>query len=156
MFAGLRTITDPGEFMAIEKRQDAIVSELTSVSDWRERYRRIIELGREMPEFPDEHRTDKNKVKGCQSQVWLHAWLDDGNMRLAADSDAAIVRGLIAILLQVFDGEPPADVAQAPVTFIDRIGLSDNLSQTRSNGLSSMIKQIKMYAMVFDAMAKRA
>ena len=123
---------------------------------WQDRYKRIIALGREMPEFPEQHRTDANKVKGCQSQVWLHAELDDdGNLQIVGDSDAAIVKGLVAIVLEAFAGAPPHDVASAPTTFIDELGLSENLSQTRANGLAAMLKQIKLYGLVFAAMSAK-
>lgn len=136
----------------IADQQAEIVAELTAIKDWKERYKRIIEKGKQMPEFPEEHRVDKNKVKGCQSQVWLHAWLHEGRLHLVADSDAAIVRGLVAILLDVFDYQYPDDVIAADIGFLDEIGLSENLSQTRSNGLMAMIKQIKLYATVFNAL----
>ncbi len=136
----------------IADRQAAIVTELSGIGDWQDRYRHIIQMGRALDGFPDELRDDKHKVKGCQSQVWLHAELRDGRMALQADSDAAIVRGLVAILVQVFDGQPPAEVVTAPTTFIDELGLNAHLSQTRSNGLMAMIKQIKLYATVFQRM----
>ena len=135
------------------QRATEITERLAAKTDWQGRYREIIALGRELPELAEEHRTDKNKVKGCQSQVWLHPTFDDGVVRYAGDSDATIVKGLVAIVLHVYSGSTPEQILATPPTFIDDIGLSQNLSQTRSNGLSAMIKQVHMYAAVFRAMA---
>jgi len=137
-------------------RQRAIVERFNAIGDWESRYREIIARGKALPDLPDELRKDENKVKGCQSQVWLHADLEDGTLAFQADSDAAIVRGLIALLLEVFDHQPPAEILTADTTFIDDIGLIEHLSQTRSNGLSAMLKQIKYYALAYDAVLKRA
>lgn len=142
--------------MGIAERQTEIVAELSSAADWQERYKRIIQLGRELPPFPEEHRTDANKVKGCQSQVWLHATLDDtGRVHFEGDSDAAIVKGLVALVLRAFSGASPQEIITAPTTFVDQLGLSENLSQTRANGLASMLKQIKLYGVAFAAIATR-
>lgn len=142
--------------MSIADRQAAIVAELSAISNWQDRYKRIIQIGRELPEFPEQLRTDDKKVKGCQSQVWLHAELGaDGNVHLVGDSDAAIVKGLLALVLRAFDDAPPEEIAAAPTTFVDRLGLSENLSQTRANGLSSMLKQIKLYGVAFTALKAR-
>lgn len=139
--------------MSITERQDAIVDELQGLAGWQARYKRIIGYGRELPELDETLRIDKNKVKGCQSQVWLHASLDpDGNVQFVGDSDAAIVKGLLAIVIQAFSGAPPQELITAPVTFLDRLGLNENLSQTRANGLAAMLKQIKLYGVVFSAM----
>jgi cysteine desulfuration protein SufE len=137
---------------AIRDKEQEIVEEFQSLSNWRDRYRRIIELGRDLPELPEEFRVDKFKVKGCQSQVWLHPRLEDGNVYFDADSDAAIVRGLIAIILHVYSGHPPDAILAAEPEFIDDIGLSEHLSQTRSNGLSAMLKQLRMYAFAMKGM----
>lgn len=134
----------------IEERQKEIVAEFEKIEDWEERYRKIIALGRDLPTFPEEHRADKNKVEGCQSQVWLHAELLEGNVFYIADSDAAIVRGLIAMILRVYSGRPPGEVVEASADFVNQIGLGQHLSPTRSNGLASMLKQIKYYAMAFN------
>ncbi|MFT4704438.1 MAG: cysteine desulfuration protein SufE [Bradymonadia bacterium] len=135
------------------ERAAEITERLAKKTDWQGRYREIIALGRELAPLDDEHRTDKNKVKGCQSQVWLHPSLEGGTVRYAGDSDATIVKGLVAIVLHVYSGSTPEQILATPPTFIDDIGLSQNLSQTRSNGLSAMIKQVHMYAAVFRAMA---
>jgi cysteine desulfuration protein SufE len=136
----------------IEERQAEIVAVFERIEDWEERYRKIIALGRDLPSFPEEHRTDKNKVEGCQSQVWLHAELEEGNVFYIADSDAAIVRGLIAMVLRVYSGRPPAEVAGADADFVNEIGLGQHLSPTRSNGLAAMLKQIKYYALAFNTL----
>ena len=139
----------------IESKQQELVAEFQSMTDWQDRYRTIIQMGKALPEFPEEHRTDKNKVKGCQSQVWLHANLDGGRVQFIADSDAAIVRGLIAILLRVFSGHTPDEIIEAQPHFINDIGLSENLSQTRANGLQAMIKQIKFYGVAFKSLHEK-
>ena len=138
----------------IQQRQQAIIDEFTGMAEWEERYRRIIEYGRELPAMNPEHQVDKNKVKGCQSTVWLHASLEGGQMRYQGDSDAMIVRGLIALLLKLYDGATPGEVVATPPEFVESTGLAGHLSQTRANGLAAMIKQIKMYAAVFQAMQK--
>ena len=139
----------------IAERQSALVERFSEISDWEERYREIIRLGRSLPEFPEDQRTERNKVKGCQSQVWMHALLQDGNVVFVADSDAAIVRGLIAILLELYSGQPPQAILEAPPSFIDELGLGTHLSQNRANGLSAMLKQMKLYATAFRALAQR-
>lgn len=145
---------------SISDRAGALVAELQALTNWQDRYRRIIALGRALPTLADEHRTDANKVKGCQSQVWLHASLESGAsgesvVTYVADSDAAIVKGLVAIVLGVYSGATPAQILATPPTFVDELGLSENLSQTRANGLQAMIKQIKLYAVAFSALAAR-
>lgn len=137
----------------IEQKQAAIVAEFQAIADWRERYRHIINLGRELPELSEDLRIDRYKVKGCQSQVWLIASLEDGRVHFQADSDAAIVRGLVAIVVRVFSGHTPDEIIAARPTFVDEIGLSEHLSQTRANGLSAMLRQIRLYAAAFKAMA---
>lgn len=141
--------------MSIEEKQKALVERFNAITDWEDRYREIIQLGRKLPELPEEHRIEKNKVKGCQSQVWMHAGLEDGTVVFRADSDAAIVRGLIAILVEVYSEEPPDAILETPPSFIDDLGLSSHLSQNRANGLSAMIKQMKMYAAAFKMLAAR-
>lgn len=141
--------------MSLQDRIERIVGEFAALPGWQERYRRIIQLGRDLPELADEHRTDANKVKGCQSQVWLHASLDDGKVTLVGDSDAAIVKGLVAVVLGVYSDATPEEILSTPPTFVDGLGLADNLSQTRANGLMAMIKQIQLYAVAFRALAAR-
>lgn len=139
----------------IAERQSAIVAELQACASWQDRYKRIIQLGRDLPAFPEEHRTDDNKVKGCQSQVWVHARLDGDKVLIVGDSDAAIVKGLLAIVLRVFSDASPAEIVAAPVTFLDELGMNENLSQTRANGLAAMLKQIKLYGLAFSALVNR-
>ncbi len=141
--------------MDIAEKQQTIVSEFQELDDWQDRYRKIISLGKRLEPLPEEHRTDKNKVKGCQSQVWLHAGLDGGRVHFVADSDAAIVRGLIALLLQVYNDHSPDEIIAAEPTFINEIGLVEHLTQQRSNGLSAMIKQLKFYAIAFKSLQDR-
>lgn len=137
----------------IADKQQEVIDEFDAISDWRNRYRHIIQLGREMPSLPEEKRDDRFRVKGCQSQVWLIPRLEDGKVVFEADSDAAIVKGLIAIVLRVYSGHPPDDILASDIRFVDQIGLSEHLSQTRANGLSAMLKQIRMYALAMKAMA---
>lgn len=136
----------------IAEKQEEIIDEFAKIADWRDRYRHIIQLGREMPDLPEEKRDDRFRVKGCQSQVWLLPRVEDGKVHFEADSDAAIVKGLVAIVLRVYSGQSPDDILGSDVTFVDQIGLSEHLSQTRANGLSSMLKQIRMYALAMKAM----
>jgi cysteine desulfuration protein SufE len=138
--------------VSLTERQDQIVAELNALTDWKERYRAIIARGRAMQPFPEEKRDDKHLVKGCQSRVWLHAELQNGHLLLHGDSDAEIVRGLVAIVLDVFQGATPEEAVTAPVDFVDRLGLSENLSQTRANGLMAMIRQIRLYGTVYRAL----
>lgn len=139
----------------ISDRQKEIVSNFAVFDDWQDKYRLIIDMGRKLPEFPEEHRTEENKVKGCQSQVWFHARLEGDRVVFVADSDAAIVRGLIAILLKVFSDAPPREILEASTDFLKEMGLGDHLSPTRSNGLAAMVKQIKYYAMAFNTLLDR-
>ena len=139
--------------ISIAEKQEELVSLFSMISDWQERYRAIIELGRELPPYPELHRRVENKVKGCQSQVWLHADFNDGLVELAADSDATIVRGLIALILRVYSGHTPEEILSTPPHFIDHLGLSKHLSHSRANGLSAMIKKVQYYATVFNQVA---
>lgn len=140
--------------MDINERQQAIISEFSALDDWEDRYAAIISHGKALAPMEDAYKLEKNTVKGCQSTVWMHAELKDGHVQLQGDSDAMIVRGLIALLLKVYGGATPAEVIATPPDFIDSTGLASHLSQTRANGLAAMLKQIKMYAAVFSAMAK--
>lgn len=138
----------------IDEQKDAIVNELRGMTDWQERYRRIIEWGRALPELPESDRVEKNRIKGCQSQVWLTARPEGDRIRFAADSDAQIVRGLAAVVVRIFDNQPFSAVAQANASFIDELGLNENLSQTRSNGLVAMIKQIRAYGVAYGMLQR--
>lgn len=134
----------------VADRQNQIIREFQGLTDWEERYKRIIEMGRELAEMPAELKTDENQVKGCQSQVWLHAQLSPkGEMILQGDSDAMIVKGLVALLLRVYSGASPSEILQTPPEFLRALGFEGNLSPSRANGLHSMLKQIRLYATAF-------
>ena len=141
--------------MTIAEKQAAIIAEFEKLSDWEARYQRIIELGKAMPELPRQYQVEKNIVKGCQSTVWLHGELDGDRVRFIGDSDAIIVRGLVALVLGVYSGESPQTILNTPPDFIAKTGLASHLSQTRANGLAAMIKQIKNYAIAFDFLLKK-
>lgn len=137
--------------MTIKEKQEEIVEEFSMFDDWMERYEYIIELGKTLPLIDEKYKTEENIIKGCQSRVWLHAEKQDDQVVLTADSDAILTKGIIAILIRVFSNQSTQEVLDADVNFIDEIGLKEHLSPTRANGLVSMIKQIKMYALAFQA-----
>lgn len=122
--------------------------------DWEERYKELVRVGKTMPAYPEEFREEKFKVRGCQSQVWLHPSLVEGRIRLAADSDALLVKGIIGLLLEAYDNGTPAEILAEKGEFLKDVGITEHLSMNRSNGLSSMLKQIQMYAAVFQSMSK--
>lgn len=136
--------------MSIEVVQNNIIEEFSMFEDWMERYEYMIELGKSLPIIDSLHKTDENIIKGCQSKVWLHASYDDGTIVFTADSDAIITKGIVAILIRVFSNQSPKDILASNTDFIDAIGLKEHLSPTRANGLVSMIKQIKMYAVAYQ------
>ena len=141
---------------SIAEIQETIVTELSAIADWDLRYQRIIQFGKEMPTIEPQYQTETNKVQGCQSQVWMHAELTpEGTLQLYADSDALIVRGLVALLLKVYQHQPPSAVMTEPLTFFDALEMGAHLSMTRKNGLAAMVKQIKQYAFVFQMMQTR-
>lgn len=123
----------------VEQAQREIVDEFAIFDDWMGRYEHLIDLGKELPEFPEDWRTDDNKVRGCQSQVWFYTGLDDGRMKFQGISDAAIVSGLIAVLMRVYGGRIPGDILSSSTDFIGEIGFDEHLSPTRSNGLHAML-----------------
>lgn len=135
--------------MTIEEIESRIIEEFSAFEDWMDKYSYLIELGNDCPIIDERDKTEQNLIKGCQSRVWVSAKMQDGLMDIKADSDAVITKGIIALLLRVFNHQKPEDVYAAQLTFIDQIGLSAHLSPTRSNGLLSMIKQIKLYALAF-------
>jgi cysteine desulfuration protein SufE len=137
--------------MKIKEIQDEIVDEFSMFDDWMERYEYIIELGKKLPLIKEEYKTESNIIKGCQSKVWLQGEQNDDTIVFTADSDAILTKGIIAILIRTFSNQKAADILQADMDFIDEIGLKEHLSPTRANGLVSMIKNIKMYALAFDA-----
>ncbi len=133
--------------------QDAIIEEFSIFDEWLDKYDYLIELSDSLPAIAAEHRTDEYVIKGCQSRVWVDARIEDGKIYYSADSDAIITKGIIALLIRVMNGRTPQEILDMELYFIDAIGLGDNLSPTRSNGLLSMIKQMKMYALAFKAKA---
>ena len=132
--------------MTIDQIQNEIISEFDMFNDWTEKYEYIIDLGKSLPVINDAFKTSDNTVKGCQSKVWLYAEYINNKLIFTADSDAIITKGIIAVLIRVFSNQSPKDIVDAKADFIEKIGLKQHLSQTRANGLSSMIKQIKLYA----------
>lgn len=137
--------------MTIKEIQEEIVEEFAMFDDWMQRYEYIIELGKSLPLIDEQYKTDENSIKGCQSKVWVHAEEHDGKVLFTADSDAILTKGIIAILIRAFSNQSPQAILDADTQFIDEIGLKEHLSPTRANGLVSMIKQIKMYALAFQA-----
>lgn len=133
--------------MTIKEIQEEIVEEFAMFDDWMERYEYMIELGKSIPVIENQYKTDNNLIKGCQSKVWLHSKLENNKIKFSADSDAIITKGIIAVLLRVFNDQAPKEILEAKMDFIDEIGLKEHLSPTRANGLVSMIKQIKLYAL---------
>lgn len=141
---------------SMAERIQKLTSEFQHDSDWEARYKRVIDMGKVLPAMPAELRTETYKVKGCQSQVWLHASITEaGLMQLVGDSDAIIVRGLVACLLSVYNGATPDEVLATKPTFLGEIGFDTHLSPSRANGLNSMVKQIYLYATAFKALARR-
>lgn len=137
--------------MSINELQDEVIEEFSAFDDWMDKYQMLIDLGNELAPLDEKYKTEQNLIDGCQSRVWLQADHTDGTIQLQAESDALIVKGIIALLIRVLSGHTPAEILAADLYFIDRIGLKDHLSPTRSNGLLAMIKQIRAYALVFQA-----
>ncbi len=135
----------------IQQIQDQIIDEFNFFEDWSEKYQYLIDLGKNLPKFNDSDRIDSNLIKGCQSKVWLNSSFDNNIVIFEADSDAIISKGIISLLIRVFSGHTPEEIISADVDFIDKIGFNSHLSQTRANGLLSMIKQIKIYALAYQA-----
>lgn len=135
----------------IEEREAEIVEEFSMLDEWLDKYEHIIELGKSLEPMDPEFRADAWKVKGCQSQVWLQPGFQDGVVVFKADSDASITKGLVALMVRVLSRQPPQAVAAAPLAFLEKIGLREHLSPTRSNGLASMVKQMKLYAGAYAA-----
>lgn len=136
--------------MTIQEIEQEIIEEFSVFEDWMDKYNYLIELGRECPILEEKDKNDNNLIKGCQSKVWVSAKMDGDVMDIKADSDAVITKGIITLLLRVFNRQKPKDVENADISFIDTIGLTSHLSPTRSNGLNAMLKQIKLYAMAFS------
>jgi cysteine desulfuration protein SufE len=136
---------------SINEIQDSLIEEFALFEDWTDKYEYLIDLGKKLPVMPEEFKTEENVIKGCQSRVWLHASFVDGKVVFEADSEAVIVKGLISMLIRVLSNQTPSAILTADLYFIDAIGMSQHLAQTRSNGLLSMVKQMKNYALAFSA-----
>ena len=137
--------------MSIKEKQEDIISEFEMFDDWMDRYQLLIDLGNSQEPLDEKYKTDQNLIEGCQSRVWLQADLVDGNVIFKAESDAIIVKGIIALLIEVLSGHTPDEIINSELYFIDKIGLHEHLSPTRSNGLLSMLKQMRLYALVYKA-----
>jgi cysteine desulfuration protein SufE len=138
--------------MTINQIQDEIIDEFAMFEDWSDKYEYIIDIGKKLAPLPEQYKTEAYKIKGCQSQVWMHSRLgEDGNVLFEGDSDAIIVKGLIGLLIRALSGQKPEDVAKANLYFIDKVGMSGHLAQTRSNGLASMVKQMKLDSLAYQA-----
>ena len=137
--------------MCIDELQDEVIEEFSDFTDWMDKYQLLIDLGNDMEPLEEKYKTESNLINGCQSRVWIHADYNDGKLFFKAESDALIVKGLIALLLRVLGGHTPQEILDADLYFIDRIGLREHLSPTRSNGLLAMVKQIRVYALAFKA-----
>ncbi|HCO84146.1 MAG TPA: Fe-S metabolism protein SufE [Arenibacter sp.] len=136
--------------MSIKEIQEEIVDEFSMFEDWMQRYEYMIELGKSLPMIKEQYKTEDNIIKGCQSKVWVHAELEGDKLVFTADSDAIITKGIVAILIRAFSNHHPSAIIEADTKFIDEIGLKEHLSPTRANGLVSMIKQLKMYAVAYQ------
>ena len=140
---------------SIQERQDQVIQEFSALTQWEDRYKKIIDLGKTLPELSEDLKTEQNIVKGCQSQVWLVAHLNEqGQVVLQGDSDALIVKGLVGLLLRVYSGATPSEILSTPPEFLRALGFEGNLSPSRANGLHSMLKQIKLYATAFEYLLK--
>lgn len=137
--------------MTIKQIQEEIIDEFSMFEDWMERYEYIIELGKSLPLINEQFKLDENLISGCQSKVWLHSEINNDKIKFTADSDAILTKGIVALLLRVFNNQKPQDILDADLYFVEEIGLKEHLSPTRANGLVSMIKQIKLYALAFQS-----
>jgi len=139
--------------MTIEEIQQEIINEFSIFEDWMDKYAYLIEMGNDLPPMNEDKKNDQTIIRGCQSQVWVDAELNNGLITFHGDSDALIVKGLVSLVLRIVNNQPPSDIIDADFHFIDKIGLKEHLSPTRSNGLLAMIKQIKLYAVAFNKIA---
>lgn len=137
--------------MTLDEKQNEIIDTFSAFDDWMDRYQYLVELGNPLPPLPEADKNDRNLIEGCQSRVWLTADYADGRITFHGESDAVIVKGIVALLVQALSGCTPDEIIGSDLHFIDRIGLKEHLSPTRSNGLLSMVKQMKMYALAFKA-----
>jgi cysteine desulfuration protein SufE len=137
--------------MEIMEIKEQIIAEFSAFDDWMDKYNHLIDMGKEMKVIDEKHKVQNNLINGCQSRVWLHAEFKDGKVYFTADSDAVITKGLVSLMIRVLDGRTPDEIIDADLSFIEKIGLREHLSPTRSNGLTSMIKQMKLFALAFKA-----
>jgi len=137
--------------MTINEIQDEIIEEFSGFDDWMDKYQLLIDLGNEQAPLDEKYKTEQNLIDGCQSRVWLQADYEDGKIRFTAESDALIVKGIVALLIRVLSGHTPQEILDADLYFIEEIGLKEHLSPTRSNGLVAMVKQMRVYALAFSA-----
>lgn len=137
--------------MTINEIQDKTIDDFSLFDEWDEKYTYIIELGKKLAPFNEDYKKDEYKIKGCQSQVWLHSYLQDGIVFFEADSDAIIVKGLVSLLIKILSGHSPEEIANTDLYFMEKIGMQQHLSPTRSNGLAAMVKQMKLYAIAYKA-----
>lgn len=140
--------------MTINEAQDEVIEQFQDFTDWMDKYQLLIDLGGDLEPLDEKYKTEQNLIDGCQSRVWVQCDIRDGRLFFTADSDALIVKGIIALLIQVISGHTPQEILDADLYFIDRIGLKDHLSPTRSNGLLAMVKQIRLYALAYKAKEK--
>jgi len=140
--------------MDIKQIQESIIEEFSAFDDWMDKYSYLIELGNDLDGFDEQYRTQQHLIEGCQSKVWLHASLENGKVLFTGDSDAIIVKGIVALLIRVWNDQTPQDILDSELYFVDQIGLKDHLSPTRSNGLVSMVKQMRLYALAFKTTMK--
>ena len=140
--------------MTIDQIQDNIIADFAAFDDWMDKYALLIDLGNALTPLDEQYKTPENLIEGCQSRVWLHANYEDGVIRFEAESDAVIVKGIVSLLVQVLSNHTPDEILNADLHFIDAIGLKEHLSPTRSNGLVSMVKQMRLYSMAFKAKSK--
>lgn len=140
----------------MQEIEQELVEEFEMFDDWMDKYNYIIELGKELPMIDPQYKTPEHLIEGCQSQVWLHADYQDGKIKFTADSDAIITKGIVNLLIRVLSGRTPQEILDNDLSYLDAIGLKEHLSPTRSNGLASMIKQVKMYAVAFQAVSNTA
>lgn len=141
--------------MSVVEEQNKIVEKFTEIEDWEDKYSLLIKMGKDLGELDPEIKIEKNKISGCQSQVWMHAKLEDNKMVIFGDSDAMIVKGLVAMLIKVYSNQKPEDILSSPPEFLNKIGIDKHLSPTRKNGLGAMLKQIQLFALAFKALASK-
>ena len=140
--------------MTLEEKKQQVIEDFSMYEEWLDKYEYLIELGKALEPFSDAEKTEDRLIKGCQSRVWLASELKGGKLYFRADSDAVITRGIVSLLIRTFDNQTPADILSADISFIEKIGLKEHLSPTRSNGLTAMLKQIKIYALAFQTLTQ--